>query len=1202
MQQSRLDGMMAKVWVWSLSSFLLLIVPTVDCEGKVNTTKENGVENVREENTFDSSMDGWSVSNRSWTRVSLGLLARNYSTELQLTDPGPVTTARQQELDSNFVLVPFDNSPNSSELIVSTMSRDISLSAGSTFEFFFSVLLLHWNSSIPEDATDDQRRSMNPRLQIFYDEDLVFDIAKAVAQHGNHFTWTKWNEFKMLSRYREKENLTVAVIGSGGLDPQSLVVLDKLVISVTNPTDPNRTLGGFEDSPRLEPEAEWKNGDKGWSKVETEAEEEALEEENEANHGRPAFCALLPERGPCVMLRTRYFFNATSGECERFLYGGCRGNENRFEDLTGCEKICKDRAFVEPIKSSVRSSEYTTFEEGFATWEVHSWSRLDYSSQHAKDLAIPPSPSYIELPNIENKFGAIPEYHMFDFRQPEMNQQFNVPKGASLLLEFNLVVQGLGHPGFLSFFLRLDPGFNVYVGNIKVFDFKQHGINDGGWHRYRLTMNESEVEEHRIESGEEFLLITAKGWLGSGKRGAVVLDNVNITHITEEQEKEAEREREAREMKELPMNKSSSLPPLSSPHPGCLEEKMVGECKAAFTRFYYSLTTDACIQYEYSGCGGNSNTFVTEEECLDKCVGGGTTLFTQGLGVPVENDNDPERICALPAEQGLCKARIDRFFFDPKTGDCQTFEWGGCKGNENKFSSKTECEQFCAPIMTKENQTALPQEISKTPTPMIKTTTTTVSRTSQQSSIASSATSGSSSETTKVGETTSGFSTSRTTTYPSVRPTWPPKGWNESSCELQPDRGSCKQELVRYFYSPKQESCFTFTWSGCGGNDNRFTSENQCYTACEPEEEDWGLKISGEDTRESEEGSDEDEEDLPHFFFPFRFLPPPKPEDNSPGAVCSLPQSPGPCRPSDPANYLTRFFHNQATNSCLPFRYGGCGGNHNNFENKSDCEVFCSVEVKKAKASPLPRSACSTSPRRGTCHLNLPRWYFSHWDNICKPYNYSGCGANLNHFISEVECLQLCPPKRFTGHEPRCEKLRERGNCTNKQERFFFDSPAARCVRFGACPVEGEENNFETRAECQKVCLGVVKAPLGEAQKDNGGVGGGGAATAVVEVVLVLILIAMSCLAVYLGWRHYKTRQGGEAYRVFVDERSPSVISADLSREVGRFENPVYETAGSVGDMQAHLHRRDSRIEIPALSLSNLGSRQIEPVPEDSTA
>ncbi len=30
------------------------------------------------------------------------------------------------------------------------------------------------------------------------------------------------------------------------------------------------------------------------------------------------------------------------------------------------------------------------------------------------------------------------------------------------------------------------------------------------WHRYRLTMNQSEVEEHRLESGDRFLLITIK--------------------------------------------------------------------------------------------------------------------------------------------------------------------------------------------------------------------------------------------------------------------------------------------------------------------------------------------------------------------------------------------------------------------------------------------------------------------------------------------------------------------------------------------------------------------------------------------------------------------------------------------------------------------------------------------------------------------
>ena len=37
-------------------------------------------------------------------------------------------------------------------------------------------------------------------------------------------------------------------------------------------------------------------------------------------------------------------------------------------------------------------------------------------------------------------------------------------------------------------------------------------------------------------------------------------------------------------------------------------------CKLVWHCFLnFSLTTDACIQYEYSGCGGNTNTFVTED-------------------------------------------------------------------------------------------------------------------------------------------------------------------------------------------------------------------------------------------------------------------------------------------------------------------------------------------------------------------------------------------------------------------------------------------------------------------------------------------------------------------------------------------------------------------------------------------------------------
>ena len=108
------------------------------------------------------------------------------------------------------------------------------------------------------------------------------------------------------------------------------------------------------------------------------------------------------------------------------------------------------------------------------------------------------------------KIGVIPEYHMFDFRQPQIVQEFQIGPESMLIVEFHLLVKGMGNSGFLSFFLKLDPGFNIYVGNIKVYDFKQHGINDEHWHRYRLTMNKTEVQEHKKESGEEFLLVTIK--------------------------------------------------------------------------------------------------------------------------------------------------------------------------------------------------------------------------------------------------------------------------------------------------------------------------------------------------------------------------------------------------------------------------------------------------------------------------------------------------------------------------------------------------------------------------------------------------------------------------------------------------------------------------------------------------------------------
>ncbi len=53
-------------------------------------------------------------------------------------------------------------------------------------------------------------------------------------------------------------------------------------------------------------------------------------------------------------------------------------------------------------------------------------------------------------------------------------------------------------------------------------------------------------------------------------------------------------------------------------------------------------------------------------------------------------------ICQLRPDTGSCYASFEQYYFNTQLRSCQTFVWGGCGGNQNRFASREECERTCA--------------------------------------------------------------------------------------------------------------------------------------------------------------------------------------------------------------------------------------------------------------------------------------------------------------------------------------------------------------------------------------------------------------------------------------------------------------------------------------------------------------------------
>jgi len=139
---------------------------------------------------------------------------------------------------------------------------------------------------------------------------------------------------------------------------------------------------------------------------------------------------------------------------------------------------------------------------------------------------------------------------------------------------------------------------------------------------------------------------------------------------------------------------------------------------------------------------------------------------------------------------------------------------------------------------------------------------------------------------------------------------------------------------------------------------------------------------------------------------------------------CSLAPEVGNCRAS-----FQMWFYNSATDDCQLFTFGGCGGNDNRFNSKTQCLSSCgssgAAAAKKETTTTTTLAPTTTTttttpedlpledicflPRKvGHCRALIPMWYFDAESGSCKTFNFGGCGGNENQFEQFEDCIEKC--------------------------------------------------------------------------------------------------------------------------------------------------------------------------------------------------